>query len=327
MSPKTALITGVTGQDGAYLSQLLLSKGYEVIGMVRSTAKADTWRLKELAILDRVSIVEGDMKDEASLVAVVKAARPDEIYNFAALSFVGRSWTDSVSTSEINAMGALRLLNAMRDHAPKARFYQASTSEMYGNSNGEFMQDESTPLHPRSPYAISKLFAHWMAVNYRESYGLYVCSGILFNHESPLRGIDFVTRKITDGVARIKLGLADHIVLGSLDAERDWGFAGDYVKAMWLMLQKDRPEDFVLSTGETHSVRDFLTEAFAVAGIGDWEPHVKLDDRYRRPLDVETLCGRNDKAQRLLGWKPEVSFKDLVKMMVEWDIRRLSRSS
>jgi GDPmannose 4,6-dehydratase len=321
---KSALITGVAGQDGAYLSALLLEKGYDVHGMVHDKKHADLWRLEELQIADRVQLVDGDLTDQKSLERVVKATEPDEVYNFAARSFVAASWQDSVLTSEVNALGALRLLNAVKDHAPKARYYQASTSEMYGNSHSDNMQDETTPLHPRSPYAISKLFAHWMTVNYRESYGLFFCSGILFNHESPLRGIEFVTRKITDGVARIKLGLADHIALGSLDAERDWGFAGDYVKAMWLMLQQDEAQDFVISTGTTHTVRDFLDAAFQEIGIDNWKPYIQQDERYRRPLDVERLCGKSDKAQKILGWKPEVSFEALVRMMVEWDLRRLT---
>lgn len=324
MGQKVALITGVAGQDGAYLAQLLLQKGYVVHGMVRDVQHADLWRLRELGIQDAVRIVAGDMCDEASLRTLVCDTQPDEIYNLAAHSFVGTSWAESLPMADVNAMGALRLLNAVKECAPSTRFYQASTSEMYGESHGEVMQDESTPLHPRSPYAISKLFAHWMTVNYRESYGLFFCSGILFNHESPLRGIAFVTRKITDGVARIHLGLADHLTCGSLDAERDWGYAGDYVRAMWLMLQQDAPQDFVISTGVTHSVRDFLTAAFLHIGICDWTPYVRFDERHRRPLDVEKLCGKNDKAQRVLGWKPEVSFEALVKTMVEWDLRRLS---
>lgn len=324
MGQKVALITGVAGQDGAYLAEFLLGKGYRVHGMVRDPAHADLWRLRELGIVDRIHLVSGDMRDEASLRALVRDLQPDEIYNLAARSFVGTSWEESLQMSDVNAMGALRLLNAVREHLPSARLYQASTSEMYGVSRGEVMQDESTPLHPRSPYAVSKLFAHWMTVNYRESYGLFLCSGILFNHESPLRGIAFVTRKITDGVARIRLGFTDHLTLGSLDAERDWGYAGDYVRAMWLMLQQEQPQDFVISTGVTHSIRDFLTAAFACVGINDWMPYVRLDERFRRPLDVERLCGKNDKAQRVLGWKPEVSFEELVRMMVEWDLRRLS---
>ncbi|MAE81176.1 MAG: GDP-mannose 4,6-dehydratase [Flammeovirgaceae bacterium] len=324
---KKALITGVCGQDGAYLSKLLLSKDYSVHGMVRDASSADFWRLNELDLKDQIIIEEADMRDEDSLNTLVENIKPDEIYNLAALSFVGASWDTSVETSDINAMGALRLLNAMKEHSPKAKYYQASTSEMYGNSNGETFQDETTPLHPRSPYAISKLFAHWMTINYRESYGLYACSGILFNHESPLRGINFVTRKITDGVARIKLGLEDSITLGNIDAQRDWGFAGDYVKAMWEMLQQDTPEDFVISTGETHSVRDFLQAAFKEIAITDWESYVQFDDRFTRPLDVETLCGSNNKAQQKLHWEPTVSFEELVRIMVEWDLKRLTSAS
>jgi len=298
-----------------------------VHGMVRDKSVADFWRLNERGIQDSIIVEEADMRDEDSLNTLIQKVQPDEIYNLAARSFVGASWDTSVETSDINGMGALRLLNAMKDHSPEARYYQASTSEMYGNSHGEIFQDEATPLHPRSPYAISKLFAHWMTINYRESYGLYACSGILFNHESPLRGINFVTRKITDGVARIKLGLADSIALGNIDSQRDWGFAGDYVQAMWLMLQQDTPEDFVLSTGKTHSVRDFLQAAFKEIDVTDWESYVQFDDKFKRPLDVETLCGSNDKAQKKLGWEPTVSFDGLVRMMVEWDLKRLQSSS
>lgn len=324
MAGQRALITGITGQDGAYLSRLLLEKGYEVYGMVRRLSTPNTWRLEELGVRDDVCVVEGDMSDSHSLNALVRSIRPLEVYNLAAQSFVGTSWQQPVLTMEANALGTLHLLNAVKHISPETRFYQASTSEMYGNSSIGNMQDETTPLHPCSPYAISKLAAHWLTINYRESYGLFACSGILFNHESPLRGIEFVTRKITDGVARIKLGLADHISLGNLEARRDWGFAGDYVEAMWLMLRQEKPDDFVISTGSNRSVRDFLSAAFREAGIADWTPYVKQDQRFMRPAEVHELLGRSDKAKRVLGWEPKVNFEELVKMMVEADLRRLS---
>ena len=319
-----AFITGVTGQDGAYLSKFLLEKGYEVYGMIRRLSTPNYWRLEELGVRDNVRIVEGDMGDSYSFNSLIKSIRPLEVYNLAAQSFVGTSWQQPVLTMDVNALGTLHLLNAVKLYSPEARVYQASTSEMYGNSNINNMQDENTPLHPRSPYAISKLAAHWLTINYRESYGMYSCSGILFNHESPLRGIEFVTRKITDGVARIKLGLADHIALGNLDSKRDWGFAGDYVEAMWLMLQQEKPDDFVISTGENHTVRDFLNAAFAEVGIADWQPYVKQDSRYMRPAELHELCGKSDKAKNILGWTPKVNFLELVKMMVEADLKRLS---
>jgi GDPmannose 4,6-dehydratase len=322
---KKALITGATGQDGAYLSQLLLEKGYEVFGLVRRLSTPNYWRLEELGIRNDVSIMEGDMSDGFSLNAIIKSVQPLEVYNLAAQSFVGTSWQQPVLTMETNTIGTLNLLNAVKLYSPEARFYQASTSEMYGNSHIDNAQDEQTPLHPRSPYAISKLAAHWLTVNYRESYGMYTCSGILFNHESPLRGIEFVTRKITDGIARIHLGLEESIALGNLDAKRDWGFAGDYVEAMWLMLQQDTPDDFVISTGINHSVRDFLDAAFAEVGITDWSSHVTQDPRFMRPAELHELCGKNDKASTVLGWKPKVQFKELVSMMVKADIDRLKK--
>ncbi len=318
------LITGITGQDGAYLGKLLLEKGYEVYGMVRRLSTPNYWRLEELGVEKDVHIVEGDMADSHAFNSLIKSIRPLEVYNLAAQSFVGTSWQQPVLTMEVNALGTLHLLNAVKLYNPEARVYQASTSEMYGNSNTNNMQDETTPLHPRSPYAISKLAAHWLTINYRESYGLYACSGILFNHESPLRGIEFVTRKITDGVARIKLGLADHIILGNLDAKRDWGFAGDYVEAMWLMLQQAEPHDLVISTGENHTVRDFLSAAFAEVGINDWSGYVRQDPRFMRPAELHELCGKSDKAKQLLGWEPKVTFGELVKMMVDTDLKRLS---
>ena len=318
-----AFITGVTGQDGAYLSKLLLDKGYEVYGLVRRLSTPNYWRMEELGIKNDIRIVEGDMNDGFSMSSLIKSIQPLEVYNLAAQSFVGTSWQQPVLTMETNAIGTLHLLNATKLYSPEARFYQASTSEMYGNSHIDNSQDESTPLHPRSPYAISKLAAHGLTVNYRESYRMFACSGILFNHESPLRGIEFVTRKITDGVARIKLGLADNLALGNLDAKRDWGFAGDYVEAMWLMLQQDTPDDFVISTGVNHSVRDFLDVAFSEVGISDWSSYVTQDPRFMRPAELHELCGKNDKATKVLGWKPKVQFEELVKMMVAADLMRL----
>lgn len=321
---KKAFITGVTGQDGAYLSQLLLSKGYEVFGLVRRLSTPNYWRLETLGVRSQVQIVEGDITDEHSLSSLVKNIQPDEVYNLAAQSFVGTSWQQPILTTQVNTMGTLHLLNAVKLYCPKAKFYQASTSEMYGNSHIDNTQDETTPLHPRSPYAISKLAAHWLTINYRESFQMFACSGILFNHESPLRGIEFVTRKITDGVARIKLGLSKEIALGNLDARRDWGFAGDYVVAMWLMLQQSSPDDYVISTGENHSVRDFLSAAFAEIGIEDWAPYVREDPAMIRPAELHELCGKSEKAKQKLGWIPKVGFRELVKMMVEADVRRLS---
>jgi len=321
---KKVLITGITGQDGAYLSQLLLGKGYEIHGLVRRLSTPNYWRLEELGIREKVKIVEGDITDEHSLSSLVKTIQPDEVYNLAAQSFVGTSWQQPILTTQVNTMGTLHLLNAVKLYCPKAKVYQASTSEMYGNSHINNTQDEVTPLHPRSPYAISKLAAHWLTINYRESFGMFACSGILFNHESPLRGIEFVTRKISDGVARIKLGLQNTISLGNLDARRDWGFAGDYVEAMWLMLQQNTPDDYVISTGENHSVRDFLDAAFREIGITDWIPYVQTDPAMIRPAELLELCGKSDKAKKTLGWSPKVHFTALVKMMVEADLRRLS---
>ncbi len=326
MSQKKALITGITGQDGAYLSKLLLEKGYEVHGTSHDMDPAKLWRLRELGVQDRLRLHEWNILEDTSIRALLQMIAPDEIYHLAARSFVASSWREPLQTAEVNAIGTLRVLEAMREHCPGAKFYQASTSEMYGHGHQDLPQDENAPLHPRSPYAVSKLFAHWMTINYRESYGLFACCGILFNHESPLRGLEFVTRKISDGVARIKLGLSDSLTLGNLDAKRDWGFAGDYVEVMWLMLQRDTPEEFVISTGETHSVRDFLECAFAEAGIGNGEKYIRIDERYLRPIELEELSGRNDKARAILGWKPSVSFRQLVSMMVRRDLERLSAS-
>ncbi|PLW79468.1 GDP-mannose 4,6-dehydratase [Candidatus Woesearchaeota archaeon] len=319
---KTALITGITGQDGSYLAELLLEKGYKVYGIFRRLSTPNYDRIKH--ILDKIELIEADLGDQASLNNAVITSKPDEIYNLAAQSFVGTSWKQPLLTSEITGLGTTRLLEAMRLFAPKAKFYQASTSEMYGNSNNDF-QDEDTKFHPTSPYAISKLYSHWMTVNYRESYGLFTCCGILFNHESERRGIEFVTKKITDGVAKIKLGLADELILGNLDSKRDWGYAKDYVEAMWLMLQQNKPEDFVISTGETHTVEEFVVEAFKAAGIDNWKDYVRQDPRFMRPSELHVLQGKSDKAKKILGWEPKVKFNELVKLMVEDDLKRLSK--
>jgi GDPmannose 4,6-dehydratase len=318
---QSALITGITGQDGSYLAEFLLQKGYKVFGLARRLSTPNFGRIEH--ILDKIVILEGDLMDEASLSQAIIESKPYEIYNLAAQSFVATSWKQPVATAEITAIGTLRLIDAVRQHAPKARFYQASTSEMYGNAT-DTIQDEQSKFSPRSPYAISKLFAHWIAVNYRESYGMYICCGILFNHESPRRGIEFVSRKITDGVARIKLGLAKELVLGNLDAKRDWGYAGDYVEAMWLMLQQEKPDDYVISTGVPHSVRDFVREAFKAVGITDWEKYVKQNEKYMRPAELFTLQGSSLKAIKQLNWKPKMKFADLVKLMVDADIKRLN---
>ncbi len=317
---KSALITGLTGQDGSYLAEFLLAKGYKVYGVVRRISTPNHWRIEHL--LDKITIIDGDVTDESSLINAVKISAPDEVYNLAAQSFVGTSWKQPVATAEATAIGTLKLLEAVRIFAPKAKVYQASTSEMYGNAT-ETIQDEQTKFRPRSPYAIAKLFSHWMAVNYRESYDMFVACGILFNHESPRRGIEFVTRKITDGVARIKLGLADSLSLGNLDAKRDWGYAGDYVEAMWLMLQQDTPEDFVISTGVTHTVKDFVEAAFKAVGIADWQKYVKQDPRFMRPAELHTLQGSSKKAEEKLGWKPKVKFEELVKMMIDEDLKNI----
>jgi GDPmannose 4,6-dehydratase len=319
---KSALITGITGQDGAYLAEFLLKKGYKVHGLVRRLSTPNYWRLEPF--VNKLVLLDGDMTDEASLINAIKTSKPDEVYNLAAQSFVATSWKQPVLTSEVTAIGTLKLLEAVKQFAPNAKFYQASSSEMYGNAT-ENVQDEQTAFRPRSPYAISKLFAHWIAVNYRESYGMFVCCGILFNHESPKRGIEFVTRKITDGVARIKLGLSDKLVLGALDSKRDWGYSGDYVEAMWLMLQQEKPDDYVISTGLTHSVKDFVEAAFKAAGISDWQKYVKQDPKFMRPAELHTLQGSSRKAKEKLGWQPRVNFNELVKLMVEEDIKRLSK--
>jgi len=315
----TALITGVTGQDGSYLAEFLLGKGYRVVGVVRRTSHDSYERIGHL--LDRVEIVAADLLDQHSLTMVLRDVQPDEVYNLAAQSFVPTSWSQPVLTGEFTALGVTRLLEALRLAHPSARFYQASSSEMFGKAQ-RTPQNEETPFYPRSPYGVAKVYGHWITVNYRESYGIYAVSGILFNHESPRRGLEFVTRKITDGVARIKLGLAKELRLGNLDARRDWGYAGDYVDAMWRMLQQDAPEDYVIGTGETHAVREFVEAAFGHVKL-DWEKYVVVDPRFVRPAEVDLLLADPAKARTRLGWTPKVSFHELVTMMVDADLARL----
>jgi len=318
----TALITGITGQDGAYLSQFLLEKGYAVHGLLRRSASADVIgeRLRWIGVLDQVALHDGDLMDLSSILRIVERVQPDEVYNLAAQSFVHASWQQPILTGNVTGMGAVNMLEAVRIVAPKARFYQASSSEMFGKIQ-EQRQSERTPFYPRSPYAAAKLYAHWMTVNYRESFGMHASSGILFNHESPLRGIEFVTRKITDGVARIKLGLASELVLGNLDAMRDWGHARDYVQAMWLMLQQDTPDDYVIATGRTVAIRDFCAMAFGQAGL-DWQKHVRTSAAFMRPAEVDVLLGDAGKARDILGWQAETSLEDLAAEMVEADLAR-----
>lgn len=319
---KRALITGVTGQDGAYLSQLLLGKGYKVYGLLRRSASADVVgeRLRWLGIIDQVELVDGNLTDMSSLIRVIQQTEPDEVYNLGAQSFVKASWNQPLLTGNVTAIGAGNMLEAVRLVRPQARFYQASSSEMYGLIQEE-RQSEKTPFYPRSPYAVAKLYAHWLTVNYRESFGLHASSGILFNHESPLRGIEFVTRKVTDGVARIKLGLARELPMGNLDATRDWGHARDYVRGMWLMLQQDTPDDYVLATGRTVSVREFCRLAFAHVGL-NYQDYVRADPAFLRPAEVDVLLGDPGKAQRALGWSAEVALEQLVAEMVEADLAR-----
>jgi GDPmannose 4,6-dehydratase len=317
----TALITGITGQDGSYLAEFLLAKGYEVVGVARRSSTVTSERINHL--LDRITIVQGDLHDQGSLLALLEEFRPDEIYNLAAQSFVPSSWNQPVLTGDVTALGVTRMLEAIRYVNPRIRFYQASSSEMFGKVV-EVPQRETTPFYPRSPYGVAKVYGHWITVNYRESYDMFAVSGILFNHESPRRGLEFVTRKISDGVARIKLGLTKELRLGNLDARRDWGFAGDYVRAMWLMLQQDHPEDFVVGTGETHSVREFCEIAFGYVDL-DYQQFVIQDERFYRPAEVDLLVSDPSKARRLLGWEPTISFPELVKMMVDADIERLSK--
>jgi GDPmannose 4,6-dehydratase len=320
MKAKTALITGITGQDGSYLAELLLGKGYRVHGMVRRASTENFQRIEHLR--DRLTLHQADLLDQTSMAAVLDRARPDEVYNLAAMSFVPTSWHQPVLTAEYTAVGVTRLLDALRQTCPDARFYQASSSEMFGKVR-ETPQSETTPFHPRSPYGVAKIYGHFITVNYRESYGLFACSGILFNHESERRGLEFVTRKISHGVARIKLGLAGELRLGNLQAKRDWGFAGDYVRAMWLMLQQDQADDYVVCSGEAHSVEEFVRIAFDHAGL-DWRRYVVEDPAFYRPAEVDLLLGTSAKARRRLGWTPHVSFEKLVTMMVDSDVAQLS---
>jgi GDPmannose 4,6-dehydratase len=316
---KTALITGITGQDGSYLAELLLEKGYRVSGMVRRSSTENFQRIEHLQ--DRIELLQGDLLDQTSIASILEQIHPDEVYNLAAMSFVPTSWQKPVLTAEFTAVGVTRVLDALRQVCPKARFYQASSSEMFGRVR-ETPQSETTPFHPRSPYGVAKAYGHYITVNYRESYGLFACSGILFNHESPRRGLEFVTRKISHGVAKIKLGLASEVRLGNLQAKRDWGFAGDYVRAMWLMLQQDKPDDYVIGTGQTHSVEEFVQIAFDHVAL-DWRDHVTVDPQFLRPAEVDLLLANPTKARRQLAWKPEASFEQLVRLMVDSDLAHL----
>ena len=319
---KTALITGINGMDGSHLADFLLEKGYKVYGVERRSSSKNRTNTEHLE--GKVTFLQGYLTDQNSLLRCLKESNPDEVYNLAAQSFVGESWNTPEHTSEVTGLGVLRILEAIREFNPKIRFYQASSSEMFGRMV-ENPANENTPFYPRSPYGVAKLYGHWITKNYRESYDIFACSGILFNHESERRGIDFVTRKISDGVARIKLGLADHITLGNLDAKRDWGYAPDYIEVMWLMLQQDTPDDYVIATGETRSIREFLDEAFKLVGITDWDSYIKIDPKFIRPAEVDVLRGDFSKAQNQLEWSPKTSFTDLVKIMVENDLDLLNK--
>ncbi len=319
----SALITGVTGQDGAYLAEFLLERGYDVHGMVRHSSTSSFERIDHLR--DKITLHQADLLDQLSIVNLIREVRPREVYNLAAQSFVPTSWSQPLLTGEFTALGVTRVLEAVRLVDCDIRFYQASSSEMFGHVQEE-PQNEQTPFWPRSPYGVAKVYGHWITVNYRESYDIFACSGILFNHESPRRGLEFVTRKVTNAAARIKLGLQDKLSLGNLDARRDWGFAGDYVRAMWLMLQQDQPGDYVIATGQQHSVRDLVELAFAHVGL-DWEKHVETDDKFIRPAEVNTLRGDASKAQRVLGWRPTVTFGQLIAMMVDADLERAAKES
>ena len=319
---KTAFITGINGMDGSHLADLLLTKGYKVYGMERRSSNVNDVNTKHLK--GKITILNGDITDQNSLLRCLKESNPDEVYNLAAQSFVGESWNTPEQTSNVTGLGVLRMLEAIREYNPKIKFYQASSSEMFGRMV-ENPARETTPFYPRSPYGVAKLYGHWITKNYRESYNMFACSGILFNHESERRGIEFVTRKISDGVARIKLGLANDITLGNLDAKRDWGYAPDYVEAMWMMLQQDNPEDYVIATGETHSIKDFLTEAFNHIGISNWSKYIKQDPRFMRPAEVDVLRGDYTKAKLEMEWIPNTSFKELVKKMVDNDLKILKK--
>ena len=321
---KSALITGITGQDGAYLAKFLLDKGYKVYGLLARRATATTWRLAELNVLEKIELLEGDLTDVTSIIRAIEIAEPNEFYNLGAQSFVGTSWKQPQLTAQSTGMGALNCLEAIRIINPKIKFYQASTSEMFGGMPEYPIQSETTPFHPRSPYGVAKLFAHWMTINYRESYDIFGCCGILFNHESPLRGIEFVTRKVTDAVARIKLGVQNDLHLGNIDAKRDWGFAGDYVEAMWLMLQQEKPDTYVVATGKTTTVRDMCKIAFEHVGL-DYEKYVVIDPAFYRPAEVDLLLGNPQKAREKLGWEAKTSLKELINMMVDADICRVKR--
>ena len=321
---KIAFITGMTGQDGPYLAKFLLEKGYKVYGLVKRYSNPNLDNIKFLNIEDEIELITGDITDDCSINHLIRSIKPSEFYNLAAQSFVGSSWDLNKVTTEVNAIGVLNILNAIRMHSPETKFYQASTSEMFGNSHIDGIQNENTPFKPRSPYGVAKLYAHWITINFRESYSLYASSGILFNHESPIRGIEFVTRKVTDGVARIKLGIKNNITLGNLDAKRDWGFAGDFVEVMWLMLQQDNPDDYVIATGKQHSIRELLDISFNHVGITDWKQYVESDPRFKRPAELHSLNGDMSRAKEKLNWKPKTSFEDMIKMMVDADLKRLA---
>ncbi len=324
---KTALITGILGQDGPYLAKFLIRRDYKVYGLIRRYSNPNFENLDYLGITSKVEYVEGDMTDESSLLNLIRLLRPNEVYNLAAQSFVGSSFEQAKLTTEVNSLGPLYLLNAIKLFSPTTKFYQASTSEMFGLQHTNGYQDEKTPFHPRSPYGVSKVYAYWITVNFREAYGLFACNGILFNHESPIRGLQFVTRKITDGVAKIKYGLAKELRLGNLDAKRDWGFAGDYVEAMYLMLQQENPDDYVVGTGENHSVEEFVQLAFKYADIKDWKKYIVIDPQFKRPSEVPNLKANPKKAFEKLGWRPKISFQELVKMMVEADLKRIKKTA
>ena len=323
MIQKRALITGITGQDGSYLAELLLEKGYEVFGLVRRSSTVNFERIGHLQ--DKIELISGDLLDQKSLVSALQTARPQEVYNLGAQSFVPVSWDQPMLTGEVTGLGVTRLLEAIRTCDENIRFYQASTSELFGKAQ-ETPQNEQTAFYPRSPYGVSKLYAHWITINYRESYDLFACTGILFNHESPRRGREFVTRKITHGVARIKCGLDQELPLGNLDSRRDWGYAGDFVRAMWMMLQQDAPDDYVIATGTSSTIREFCEVAFAHAGL-DWRQHVVVDERFLRPAEVHTLLGDATKAREKLGWEPEVGFEEMVQQMVDWDLEQVAHQS